>query len=77
MSILSSTKSGFKYYYGTEVLNGYCKVLINNEESEIFTEINEHKNISVLFPDNTKELLLTTQIISKNESTKWLFKKNK
>lgn len=75
MSILSSTKTGYKYYYGTEVLNGYCKVLINNKESEMFTEIDEHKNISVLIPDNSKELLLTSQIISINESTEWLFNK--
>lgn len=73
MSILKSTKSGYKYYYGKEVLNKYCKVLVNNKESEMITEIDEHKNIRILIPVSFIELLLMTQTVSRNEFSKWLF----
>ena len=72
MSVLTSTRTGYKYYYGKDVLNGYCKMLLHGEEIELITEINSNKQISILIPEQIQYRLMT-QTVQKNDSTKWLF----
>ena len=47
MSILKSTRRGYKYYYGKEALQRCCKFYLDGQEVDFTAEINDDETVNV------------------------------
>ena len=70
MSILKSTKSGYKYYYAKELIKKCCTFTLNDEEVDFVAEIDDN-NAVTLKPNFEYSMRLYTKLFTKNISIKY------
>ena len=65
MSILKSTHSGYKYYYGKDLLNKCCEFYKDGEKAEFEAIVNEDGSIDVKPDDGKLELTLYSKTLQR------------
>ena len=56
MSILKSTRTGYKYYYGKEALQRCCKFYLNGEEVDFTAVVNNDGSVDVSPTEEQKQI---------------------
>lgn len=63
MSILSTTKSGFKYYHQKEIIDKCCEITLNGAKCDILVEVQDDGGITIAPDCFVKKFKLYTQTV--------------